>query len=100
MDISKREEVYQIVKQIPKGRVVSYGQIARIIGLGPRWVGRVLHENPYEGAVPCHRVVRAGGDLARTFAFGGDREQRKRLETEGVRFKGDKVDMDKCRWQL
>ena len=93
---SKQEEVYQIVQQIPKGKVVTYGDIAKAVGANPRWIGRTLHNNPHPEKVPCQRVVRSDGRLATAFAFGGMEEQKKMLLAEGVIFKGEKVDMRKC----
>lgn len=88
-DVSER--VYQIVAGIPKGMVMSYGQIGVMVGIGPRQVGRLLHENPDNNVVPCHRVVRADGSLAAGFAFGGPHKQRELLEKEGVVFEKNKV---------
>lgn len=101
------ERVYAVVRQIPRGKVATYGQIARLVGAPrmARFVGFALHRNPYEGVVPCHRVVFADGGLAPGFAFGGPGEQRKRLEQEGVTFcegRGshgtDRVDLSACQW--
>ncbi|MDL2238244.1 MGMT family protein [Christensenellaceae bacterium OttesenSCG-928-K19] len=80
------EKVYEIVKSVPEGRVVSYGRIARAAGnpRASRAVGYALHVNPYPGIVPCHRVVNREGRLAPAFAFGGTDAQRKMLEGEGV----------------
>ena len=80
------QKVYEIVRQIPKGKVTTYGQIACLIG-NPRLsraVGYALHINPEPGVIPCHRVVNAAGRLAPGFAFGGQDEQRRLLESEGV----------------
>ncbi|MBS1416713.1 MAG: MGMT family protein [Christensenellales bacterium] len=82
------QTVYDIVKDIPKGKVVSYGTVARLAG-NPRMarqVGWALHVNPFEGVVPCHRVVMKDGSLSRGFAFGGEEVQRALLEKEGVGF--------------
>ena len=51
--------VYEYVKTVPRGRVASYGDVARAIGKprASRQVGWALHSNPYYGVVPCHRVV-------------------------------------------
>lgn len=85
------EDVYQVVKRIPKGRVMTYGQVAWEIGTrDARRVGQALHANR-DTNVPCHRVVFADGSLAPNYAFGGAGEQRKRLMTEGVEFVGEKV---------
>lgn len=81
------EEVYEIVRSIPKGKVTTYGVIGKKLTMSPRTVGQVLHANPYEGDVPCHRVVNRDGRIAPNFAFGGLDIQRKLLESEGVVFK-------------
>ncbi len=96
------EEVYNIVKQVPKGKVTTYGQIARLLG-NPRRsivVGWALHGNPYPGVVPCHRVVNKDGRLSGAFAFGGMDVQRKLLEEEGVAISEEgTVDMRKHLWE-
>ena len=95
------ERVYEFVKTVPKGKVVTYGDIARAIGSprASRQVGWALHSNPYYGIVPCHRVVFKDGSLAPGFAFGGIDIQKSMLLSEGVEFKEDyKVDIEKYRW--
>ena len=85
------EKIYSVVKEIPKGRVASYGQVALMAG-NPRWsrvVGYALHSNPSPGEIPCHRVVFSDGRLSKGFAFGGEEVQRALLEGEGVTFDGD-----------
>ncbi len=84
-----REKVYEIVRKIPKGKVTTYGAIGKKLHMSPRIVGTALHLNPYEGEVPCHRVVNRDGRIAPGFAFGGLNAQRKLLEDEGVKFKDD-----------
>ena len=62
--ISFREKVYKAVKKIPKGKVMTYGQVARVIG-SPRAfraVGNALDSNPDIEHVPCHRVVKSDGN--------------------------------------
>ena len=92
------ERIYEVVKLIPCGRVMSYGQVARLAGnpRGARAVGFALHRNPQPGVIPCHRVVFRDGSLAPGFVFGGPDEQRRLLEAEGVGFTEDgRVDMEK-----
>lgn len=95
-------EVYEMVRHIPKGRVASYGQIARLVGRprNARFVGFALHANPEPGVTPCHRVVFKDGSLASGFAFGGEDEQRHLLQAEGIEFLPDgRVDMERFCWE-
>ena len=80
------EKVYEILKQIPVGKVVTYGQIAYAIGAPrcARQVGYALHVNPQPFVIPCHRVVNRFGRLAPAFAFGGEDVQAELLRKEGV----------------
>lgn len=96
------EHAYEIVEQIPKGRVASYGQVAALMGAPrcARQVGFALHSNPRPGIIPCHRVVFADGRICEGFAFGGPEVQRSMLEAEGVLFLDEThVDMKSCRWE-
>lgn len=89
------QKVYKIVEKIPKGKVMTYGQIGEIVKLSPRIVGFALHANN-NPEIPCHRVVNVEGRVAPGFAFGGPNIQRKKLEIEGVIFKDElHVDMKK-----
>lgn len=92
------EKIYQIVRKIPKGKVATYGMIARQVGTNSQVVGWALHAN--RGRVcPCHRVVDRNGRLAPGFTFGGPVQQKQKLLAEGVRFKDEKqVDLEKCLW--
>lgn len=95
------EKVYEVVKQIPLGKVATYGQIARLCGNKrmSRQVGWALHVNPEPYVTPCHRVVNREGRLAPAFAFGGIDVQKQLLESEGVTFVDDTtVDMNKHLW--
>ncbi|MDF7665280.1 MGMT family protein [Bifidobacterium sp. ESL0745] len=105
--------VYDVVKEIPEGKVATYGQVAALAGKphNARFVGYALHSNPEPGVIPCHRVVFRDGSLAPGFAFGGPDRQRALLEDEGVSFvppapkhenageKGWVVDLKRCQWQ-
>jgi methylated-DNA-protein-cysteine methyltransferase-like protein len=94
MDKAERfKQVYDIVRQVPLGKVITYGDIAAILNINPRYVGYILHNNPYPGKVPCHRVVNSQGMVASTFAFGGGDLQRERLEAEGVKFVNGKISL-------
>lgn len=89
-----REKVYMIVSSIPKGRVMTYGQVAKQTGIrSARAVGQILHRNTDSLHIPCHRVVFADGSLSKHYVFGGEKEQKRKLEEEGVDFIGDKVNL-------
>ena len=94
------EKIYDVVKQIPKGKVATYGQVASLAG-SKRWsrvVGYALHVNPDPGNIPCHRVVNRMGEVSKAFAFGGENRQIQLLEAEGVEFVDGRVDLEKYRW--
>lgn len=79
------QRVWEIVEQIPVGQTRSYGEVAHLAGTSPRAVGRILHFNPAPTRYPCHRVIKANGQLASGYAFGGAGAQRSKLEAEGVK---------------
>ena len=89
--------VYEIVATIPAGRVLTYGQIALLLGepKRARHVGHALSVAPSDRARPCHRVVNAKGELAAPEVFGAG-VQRMLLEGEGIPFRDDgRIDMKK-----
>ena len=88
--------VEKTIRAIPRGKVLTYGGVARTAGFpgAARMVARILRRG---FGLPWQRVVGAGGQIKLT----GDSaiEQRLRLEAEGVRFRGRKVDMKQCEWK-
>ena len=86
-----KEQVYAFLRTVPKGKVVTYGQIAMHLGNKGlcRAVGNYLHTNPDPASIPCHRVVNCRGEVSSAYAFGGAEAQRKRLEEEGIVFTPD-----------
>ena len=92
------QKIYEVVKTIPKGRVATYGWVARMAG-NARWsrvVGYALHVNPSPSTIPCHRVLNRLGQTTPAFAFGGEGVQRQLLEREGIIFEHDgTVDLNK-----
>jgi len=75
-------QIYQEVKKIPRGQTRTYGEIAKKVGTTPRVVGFALHRNPDPKNIPCHRVVFKEGSLSKNYAFGGIKEQKRRLKRE------------------
>lgn len=86
MNSKLSNRVYEIVSGIPRGSVMTYGQIAEKLGNKnlARVVGNILHKNLTPIIVPCHRVVNSQGKLAKNFGFGGIEKQKELLEAEGV----------------
>lgn len=93
--------VYALVRQVPRGKVATYGQIARLLGAprAARIVGWAMHGNPRGSRVPCQRVVQQGGTCSPNFRIGDPDAQRRLLEREGVRFTLDgRVDLESHLW--
>lgn len=97
-----KEKVYEFLKTIPYGKVVTYGQIAQYLGDKhlARMVGNILHNNPDEFAYPCYKVVNSKGCLSEHFAFGGIEKQKEKLEKEKIVVNNYKVDLDKYGMKL
>ena len=94
--MSAFQAIYKAVAKIPRGKVSTYGQIAKYVGINnPKVVGYALHSNKTPDIVPCHRVVNKFGKLAPGYAFGGLDIQKQLLEREGVTFINGSVDLDK-----
>ena len=93
--------VYEYLKAVPAGKVVTYGMIACAIGRprASRQVGNALHHNPTPIVVPCHRVVNREGRLAPEFAFGGMDMQASLLRAEGVEVNDGYVDLETYLWR-
>lgn len=101
MKTSIYDLIYDIVRNIPKGRVTSYGAIARCIGTGgsARLVGWAMNAAHVVADVPAHRVVNSKGLLTGKHHFGSAGEMQHLLEAEGIQIKDDQVqDFDKVFW--
>lgn len=95
-----KEEVYKYLLKIPKGKVVTYKQIAEYLG-NPnlsRVVGNILHNNPDDNKYPCYKVVNSKGELSKHFAFGGIEKQKEKLESERIEVYNYTVDLSKYKF--
>ena len=92
-----RKQLEALLAQIPPGRVATYGDLADALGnrIAARWVGHFMIHHEHGAACPCHRVVRAGGQLGE-YIDGGPRAKARRLAAEGVRVVGGSVDLAAC----
>jgi methylated-DNA-protein-cysteine methyltransferase-like protein len=94
------DPVYKLVKQIPRGRVLTYGDVAQALHLpgGARTAGRAMAGCPSGKGIPWHRVLGAGGRLLIREPYAS--LQRKLLETEGVQMTERRVNMKLHKWQI
>jgi methylated-DNA-protein-cysteine methyltransferase-like protein len=94
--------IYAVVRRIPRGRVSTYGQVARVAGLpnGARQVGYALHALPDGTRVPWQRVVNARGEISVRSLPGPDALQRVLLEAEGILFDArGRIDLARFGWR-
>ncbi|HDY84823.1 hypothetical protein LCGC14_1500710 [marine sediment metagenome] len=91
------EIIWQVVASIPKGRVATYGHIARLAGYPnhARYVGTTLKKLPAGSAIPWHRIVNAKGELSFAENSAQYQKQKALLESEGVTFKTGKISLSK-----
>jgi methylated-DNA-protein-cysteine methyltransferase-like protein len=102
MAVSSYQKIYAVVRRIPRGKVATYGQVAKLAGLPgrARQVGYELHALPRGTAVPWHRVVNAAGAIRLRRFTGPDQLQRILLEQEGVGFNlRNRLDLKRVQWQ-
>ena len=94
-----RAAVYKVVRRVPRGQVVTYGQVAAMLRRprSARAVGGAIARCPDD--VPWHRVVNAQGRISRRRQTSGMLTQRIRLEQEGVKLRGGRVPLTKYRWE-
>lgn len=101
--MSQYQRIYAVVRQIPYGQVATYGQIAELAGLPrqARLVGYALFRATDDALdVPWHRVVNAKGEISMSpLREGMDHIQRSRLESEGIEFKADQINLNQYRWR-
>jgi|SRR3989339_831999 len=96
-----KEIIYSLTKLIPKGKVATYGQLAKLAGhpKAVRAVGVFMKNNPHAPLVPCHRVVASDGSLTGYSGRGGINKKRKMLKEEGVKFNKEKVNLLTSVWE-
>ena len=96
-----RSILYLLLSKIPEGRLVTYGQLARMAGYPglARWVGGELSQLPDGTKLPWHRVVAAGWRLSLPQNTRAGDEQRQRLRAEGIFVEQDRVKLANYQWQ-
>lgn len=94
--------IYAVVRQIPRGRVATYGQVADLAGLDghARQVGYALHAVPTSMKLPWHRVINSRGEVSARTSGDSHELQRHLLEAEGVEFdERGRLDLQRYRWK-
>ncbi|RME87958.1 MAG: MGMT family protein [Candidatus Hydrogenedentota bacterium] len=91
------EKIYELVKKIPKGRVSTYGNIAEALSMksAARTVGYALNAAKNRPEIPCHRVVNRKGELTGKHHFPDEHYMKDKLQSEGVTFDGERVNLEK-----
>ena len=84
-------KVYKKLLDVPAGRVTTYGELAKAVGLenGQRTIGTIMNKNPFPVIIPCHRVVKSDGQIG-GYAY-GEKVKSKMLEKEGIKIKNGKI---------
>lgn len=93
--------IVDIIKRIPRGKVATYGQVARLAGYpnGARQVVRILHTCTAKYDLPWHRVINSKGEIALSIYNGAD-EQKSLLEAEGIQFTDEfRINLNQYQWQ-
>ncbi|MGY4884797.1 MAG: MGMT family protein [Nanobdellota archaeon] len=92
--LSFNERCYDILRKVPKGKVTTYGEIARKLNCKAyRAVGNAMNKNPYAPSVPCHRVVNSDGKIGGYAS--GTRKKIEMLKKEGIEIRDNKIDLKK-----
>ena len=87
-----KEKIYKKLLQVPSGKITTYGELSRSIGLenGQRIVGQIMKKNPFPVIIPCHRVVKSNGSIG-GYAFGVNIKKNMLLK-EGINVKNNKIE--------
>lgn len=95
--LGKYDLILETVRQIPRGKVASYGDVAKLSGLPgqPRLVGYALHNLPRNSEVPWQRVINSQGKISLPRKSGSYSRQKKLLEQEGIQFENERIDFDR-----
>ncbi len=89
--MSLEQQVYKKLTEVPQGKVTTYGELAKAVGLknGQRIIGQIMKKNPYPAIIPCHRVVNSDGKVG-GYAYGVD-VKKNMLQKEGIKIQNGKI---------
>lgn len=85
------QKVYRKLLAVPKGKVTTYGELAKAVGLenGQRVIGQIMNRNPFPVVIPCHRVVKSDGKIGGYYY--GEKVKTKMLSDEGITISDGKI---------
>jgi len=89
--LNLEHEVYKKLLQVPRGKVTTYSELAKAVGLknGQRSIGRIMNKNPFPVIIPCHRVILSNGKIG-GYAW-GEKIKTNMLSKEGIKIKNGKI---------
>lgn len=89
--MSLDKKIYKKLLEVPKGKITTYGELAKAVGLknGQRVVGKIMNKNPYPVIIPCHRVIKSDGKIG-GYAY-GEEIKSNMLAREGIAIKNGKI---------
>ncbi|EGP93116.1 MULTISPECIES: MGMT family protein [Nitrosarchaeum] len=89
--MSLDKKIYKKLLEVPKGKITTYGELAKAVGLknGQRAVGKIMNKNPYPVIIPCHRVIKSDGKIG-GYAY-GEEIKSNMLSKEGIKIQNGKI---------
>jgi methylated-DNA-[protein]-cysteine S-methyltransferase len=89
--LNLEHEIYKKLLQVPKGKVTTYSELAKAVGLknGQRAIGKIMNKNPFPVIIPCHRVILSNGKIG-GYAW-GEKIKTNMLSKEGIKIKNGKI---------
>lgn len=91
-----RDRVYSLLKQVPKGKVTTYKELAKSTGLHPRTIGLFMKNNRDPVNIPCYKVIHSDGSIGGYSGRGGTETKKKLLKKDGIRIENNKINLRVC----
>ena len=96
-----KEKIYERLRQVPKGKVVTYGELAKACNSNAfRFVGTCMKTNPDPVKTPCYKVVLSNGEIGNYSGVGGVKSKISKLKSDGIEINNGKIDLNKFGWKF
>lgn len=92
---TKSENVLNLLKKVPGGKITTYGELAKAAGTSPRAVGQILSRNKDPIRYPCYKVIKSDGSIGGFFGTNKNDKKIRLLRKDGIKIKDGKVDLEK-----